>query len=93
MDRFKLLLTTGNLAPLAYAPILGRLIRAAGTALYYDLMPEFRTMWTNTYQYYGGHGFQRLITAEEFGSYFEQAGSVTLDKSENGVVVARRTAR
>jgi len=93
MDRFKRLLTTGNLAALAYTPILGRLIRATGTALYYDLMPEFRTTWTNTYDYYGGHTFQRFITAEEFASYFERAGSVKLEKSDGGVVVARRTTQ
>jgi SAM-dependent methyltransferase len=90
MDRFKRLLTTGNLAALTYIPILGRLIRATGTALYYDLMPEFRTTWTNTYDYYGGHAFQRFITAEEFASYFERAGTVKLERRENGVVVARR---
>jgi len=93
MDRFKRLLTTGNLAALAYTPILGRLIRATGSALYYDLMPEFRTTWTNTYDYYGGHTFQRFITNEEFASYFERAGTVKLEKFEGGVVVARRTTQ
>ena len=87
MDRFKLLLLTGNLAALAYVPILGRLIRATGSALYYELMPEFRTTWTNTYDYYGSHTFQRFITAEEFASYFE---GVDLEKTANAIVRARK---
>lgn len=90
MDRFKRLLTTGNLAALSYVPILGRLIRVTGTALYYDLMPEFKTTWTNTYDYYGGHAFQRFITAEEFASYFQRAGGVDLERTADGTVVARK---
>jgi SAM-dependent methyltransferase len=90
MDRFKLLLTTGNLAALAYVPLLGRLIRATGTALYYDLMPGFRTTWTNTYDYYGGHAFQRFISGAEFISYFERAGGVDVEKSDQGIVRAHK---
>lgn len=90
MDRFERLLATGNLAALSYVPILGRLIRATGTALYYDLMPEFKTTWTNTYDYYGGHAFQRFITADEFASYFDRAGGVELQRTANAVVVARK---
>ena len=90
MDRYKLLLTTGNLAALSYLPILGWLLRVTGTALYYDLMPDFRSTWTNTYDFYGGHAFQRFITMEEFASYFEQAGNVDLEKSVAGGIVARK---
>lgn len=92
MEQFKRLLVTGNLAALAYVPILGRLLRATGTALYYDLMPEFRTTWTNTYDYYGGHAYQRFITAEEFVDYFQRAGGVEVERSGAGVVRARKRA-
>jgi ubiquinone/menaquinone biosynthesis C-methylase UbiE len=90
MNQFKRLLITGNLAALAYLPVIRRLIRATGTALYYDLMPDFKTTWTNTYDYYGGHTFQRFITPEEFAAYFEHAGGVDLERSQGAVVLARR---
>lgn len=53
-------------------------------------MPDFRTTWTNTYDYHGGHAFQRFITPDEFASYFAEAG-VMLEKQGAGVIVARRT--
>jgi len=90
MEQFKRLLVTGNLAALAYFPLLGRLFRATGTAMYYDLMPEFRTTWTNTHDYYGGHAYQRFVTAEEFIGYFESAGGVEVERSGAGVVRARK---
>jgi ubiquinone/menaquinone biosynthesis C-methylase UbiE len=91
MDRSKLLLVTGNLAALAYVPLLGRAIRATGTALYNSLMPDFRTTWTNTYDYYGGHSFQRFVSAEEFLSYFKQAQSVLLEPCGDGIIKAHKT--
>lgn len=89
-DRFKLLLTTGNLAALAYVPLVGRLVRATGTALYYDLMPDFKTTWTNTFDYYGNHAYQRLIAPEEFFSYFDASGMADLVYRQPGAVVARK---
>jgi SAM-dependent methyltransferase len=93
MDHFKRLLITGNLAALSYVPFLGRLIRATGTAVYYDLMPEFRTTWVNTFDYYGSHAFQRFITTEEFISIFEATGNVELQRSANAIVRAQKRAR
>ena len=90
LDQYKRLLVTGNLAALAYVPLLGRVLRATGTALLYDLTPEFRTTWTNTYDYYGGHAYQRFITAEEFVGYFERAGGVEVERTSTGVVRARK---
>jgi SAM-dependent methyltransferase len=90
MDRFKRLLITGNLAALSYIPLLGWLIRTTGTALYYDLMPEFRTTWVNTFDYYGSHAFQRFITTEEFASIFQSAGGVDLQRSANAIVRAQK---
>ena len=91
MDRSKLLLVTGNLAALAYIPLLGRAVRATGTALYYSLMPDFRTTWTNTYDFYGGHSFQRFVTQEEFLSYFDHSRCIAVEMNSNGVIRARKT--
>jgi ubiquinone/menaquinone biosynthesis C-methylase UbiE len=88
LDRYSLLLATGNLAALSYVPLLGRALIRTGTALRYDLMPDFKTTWTNTFDYYGQHSFQRFATPEEFFGYFEQLGEVDLTLKETGIVVA-----
>ena len=93
MERFKLLFASGVFAMLAYVPLLGRFVRWSGTALYYDLMPEFKTTWTNTYDFYGGHAYQRIVLPEEFWSYFERAGGVELLRRGFGIVVAAKDAR
>jgi len=90
MEQFKRLLLTGNLAALAYVPLLKRIVRATGTALYYDLMPEFRTTWTNTYDYYGAHAYQRFVTADQFVGYLESAGGIEIERTGTGVVRARK---
>jgi ubiquinone/menaquinone biosynthesis C-methylase UbiE len=88
--RFKLLLTTGNLAALAYVPVLGWIVRRSGMALYYELMPDFRTTWINAFDYYGNHADQRLISPEEFFSDFEKTGRADLVVRQPGAVVARK---
>lgn len=88
MERFKLLFLCGILAALAYVPLLGRFIRWSGTALWYELMPDFKTTWTNTYDFYGTHTFQRIIPPDEFTGYFDRAGEVELLQRDNGVVSA-----
>ena len=88
LDRYALLLTTGNLAALSYVPLLGRVLTRTGTALRYELMPDFKTTWTNTFDYYGQHSFQRFATPEEFFRYFEVLDSVDLTLRDAGVVVA-----
>jgi ubiquinone/menaquinone biosynthesis C-methylase UbiE len=90
MERFQLLLWTGNLAALSYMPVLGRIVRWSGTAMYYDLMPEFRTTWTNTFDYYGNHAFQRFIEPEEFWNCFEREGTLELVHKMVGGAVARK---
>lgn len=89
-DRYKLLLLTGNLAALGYLPLLGRLVRASGTAVHSALMPDFKTGWTNTFDNYGTHAFQRYVSAEEFWRYFEAAGRMERQYVEDTVVAARR---
>ena len=90
LDRYALLLATGNLAALSYVPLLGRALTRTGTALRYELMPDFKTTWTNTFDYYGQHSFQRFATPEEFFRYFEALGNVELTLRGTGVVVATK---
>jgi len=93
LDRFTLLLITGNLAALSYAPLIGCILRRSGTALYYSLMPDFKTTWTNTFDYYGNHSFQRFVSPEEFRGYFDAApGTLEIIFQDQGVIVAKRTA-
>lgn len=75
LDRFKLLFLTGLLSTINYVPAFGWILRRLGLVHYYDLMPDFKTTWTNTYDYYGGHSYQRFITPDQFYDYFEQQGN------------------
>jgi SAM-dependent methyltransferase len=90
MKRFQLLFTTGLFAALAYVPLLGRFVRRTGTALYYDLQPDFQTTWMNTYDFYGSHAFQRFITNETFASYFKDAGGARVLRQYSGALVAEK---
>ena len=90
LERFHLLFLTGVLAALAHVPVLGRLLSRSGVAIRYSLMPDFKTTWTNTFDCYGNHAFQRHVTSEEFWSYFASAGDVERVFSENTLVVARK---
>ncbi len=93
LERFKLLLITGNLAALSYVPLLGALIRRTALAIYYDLMPDFKTTWTNTFDYYGNHAYQRFLSAEDFAALFkaiprmaiafEKSGNIRASKSQH----------
>lgn len=89
-ERYRLLLWTGNLAALSYVPIVGRFLKWSGTAMYYDLMPDFKTTWTNTYDYYGNHAFQRFVPPEQFWTWFDEAGDMELLRKVVGGVVARK---
>lgn len=92
LDRYKLLWITGNIAALSYVPLLGKLLRLTGTAIYSDLMPDYKTTWTNTFDTYGNHAYQRHITPEEFWQYFRDAGNLERVFSEGTVVLARKAA-
>jgi ubiquinone/menaquinone biosynthesis C-methylase UbiE len=92
MERFKLLLVTGNLAALSYVPLLGILVRKFGLALYYDLMPEFRTTWTNTYDYYGNHSYQRFMTSAQFADLFAQVQGMSVQYEREGNLRAVKSA-
>jgi len=90
-ERYKLLLLTGNLAALSYVPLLGKLLRLSGMAQHYDLMSDFKTSWTNTFDLYGNHAYQRYINAEEFWEYFQAAGNLERVYSNGALVVARKS--
>lgn len=92
MDRYKLLLLSGNLAAMAHVPLLGWFLRMAMLTPANTDMPDFRTTWTNTYDKWGGHAFQRYISPDEFWSYFQKTNALEPLKKEGGVVVARRVS-
>jgi ubiquinone/menaquinone biosynthesis C-methylase UbiE len=92
LERFKRLFVTGILAAMIYIPVLGRLIRRLGLALYYELMPDFKTTWTNTYDYYGGHAYQRFMTSEEFLALFRAIPQMKTSYAQEGNVRASKSA-
>ena len=69
-----------------------RRLRRSGTAQYSPWMPDFKTTWTNTFDWYGTHSFQRMIPPETFWSYFEKAAQVERQFFAPGVVRARKIA-
>ena len=91
-DRYKLFLLTGNVAAASYIPGLRTLLRKSGTAIYYDLMPDFKTTWTNTFDTFGSHAFQRHVTPQEFWSYFQRAGQFEALHRDGTLVAARRVS-
>jgi ubiquinone/menaquinone biosynthesis C-methylase UbiE len=91
MDRYRLLMLTGVIAAASYVPGLRWLIRRSGTAQYDQLMPDFKTTWTNTFDWYGTHAFQRLIPTETFWRYFDDVAGVEKQFVAPGVIRARKT--
>lgn len=90
MNRFKLLCLTGHLAALNYVPLLGWMLRRTGMVLYSPRMPDFKTTWTNTYDYYGQHAFQRVITPEQFWAWFEEQEGIRLLRKGEGLAMAQK---
>lgn len=89
-ERYKLLWVTGTLAAVAYVPLIGWFARKSGLATYSELMPDFKTTWTNTFDSHGNHSYQRHISPEEFWAYFDQAGKFAKVFSEGNLVVATK---
>jgi ubiquinone/menaquinone biosynthesis C-methylase UbiE len=90
LDRYALLLLTGLLAATGYVPVLGHLLRRSGTVAFSDLMPDLKTTWTNTYDRFGTHAYQRFVTPAQFWSFFESAGTFERLHIEGNCVAARR---
>jgi ubiquinone/menaquinone biosynthesis C-methylase UbiE len=86
LERFKLLLVTGNLAALSYVPLLGSVVRRTGLALHYDLMPDFKTTWTNTFDFYGTHAYQRFMSSAEFSALFREIPAISIVRERDGNV-------
>lgn len=80
----------GNLAALAFVPILGFFVRKSGLAIHYALMPDFISTWTNTYDFYGLHAFQRYISSDEFWAYFDRTNRMEQVFRDGTLVVARK---
>jgi SAM-dependent methyltransferase len=91
LDNFKRLFVTGILAALSYVPLVGWVVRRLGLALYYELMPDFKTTWTNTHDYYGGHAYQRFLTSKEFRDLFGAVSHMTISYELNGNVRASKS--
>ena len=77
LDRYALLLATGNLPHSATCHFSDACWTRTGTALRYELMPDSRPVDEHI-RYYGQHSFQRFATPEEFFRYFEALGNVDL---------------
>ncbi|MEA2339716.1 MAG: hypothetical protein QOE82_3723 [Thermoanaerobaculia bacterium] len=89
---YPLLALSGAMAGLSRLPVIGWMLRRAGLVIHNDLMPDFRTTCTDTYDFWGSHEFQRVISQEEFVSYFDRAGGMELLFTTPGIVVAGRVA-
>jgi len=92
MDPYKLLSITGVLAALNNVPLMGAILRRLSLSLVNPLMPEFRSTWTNTYDFWGSHEHQRFVTPDEFWAYFDRAGGMQPLRRNHGVIVATRVA-
>jgi ubiquinone/menaquinone biosynthesis C-methylase UbiE len=93
-ERYETLWITGTLAALAYVPLLGWAVRRSGLAMFSDRMPSFQTTWTNTHDSYGGHAFQRYLSAEEFRGLFEGNSGIWASHrfATDAIAVRRSTA-
>lgn len=92
MDTYKLLSLTGVIAALNYVPLIGAVLRRLSLSLVNPLMPDFRSTWTNTYDFWGSHAHQRFVTPDEFWGYFDRAGGMQPLRTDSGVIVAKRIA-
>lgn len=92
-DRYKLLLLTGLIAALSYIPLLGWCLRKAGLAIYYSTMPDFKTTWTNTFDNYGNHSYQRYISPAVFWGYFAATNCCALLFREQTILKVRKEQR
>lgn len=86
LEKFKLLFVTGLFTALSYIPGVGYCLRKTGTVLYYKLMPDFKTTWTNTYDFYGSHEHQRFVEPEKFYNYFNEVIDMKCIYSRDGNV-------
>ncbi|NJP07840.1 MAG: methyltransferase domain-containing protein [Chloroflexaceae bacterium] len=89
LERYQLLFITGALATLVYLPVIGPVLRRSGLIPYSPVMPSFKTTWTNTFDLYGDHAYQRYISPDRFWRFFAQAGMIPRYR-QGGVVAAQK---
>ena len=89
LDHTTLLFVTGCLAAGAHIPLFGRLW---GRGMINPRMPQFKATWSNTYDYYGSHAFQRHISASEFASYFLVDHNIKIVRQHGTEILARKLA-
>ena len=92
MERFSLLLTTGVLAATAHVPIFGKLVVKSGLAIRYPLMDSFKTTWTNTFDWYGNHHFQRYLSTTEFQEIVKSVRGAKIEATNGSSLRIRRCA-
>lgn len=90
MERYKLLFVSGLLATSAYIPLTGWLVRRFGLAIHQPEMPRFQTTWTNTFDMYGNHAYQRVLSGDTFWSYFRAAGAEQVYRAGTTVVARKK---
>lgn len=92
LGHWKSLLAAGIIATFAHIPLLGRILVKSGTAIRYDLMPDFRTTWINTYDNLGPHSFQRYLSEEEFISFFKEEPNLKIEWNQGTTIRATKQA-
>lgn len=59
-------------------PKISFFLKKSGSALYYELMPDFNTSCTNKFDYFGNHNSQRFVTLHTFVKYFYNSKDMEL---------------
>jgi hypothetical protein len=54
-------------------------------------MPDFKTTWTNTYDYYGSHAHQRFLGSQEFSALFRAVPGMTVAFERAGNIRASKS--
>ena len=80
-----LFLSSGIAAAIALTPGLGWVLRKSIVPSN-DKMPSLKATWSNCYDSYGHHEFQRIIPPDEFVNSVRKAGFIHGDTSSDGLV-------
>lgn len=74
-DPYRLLAYSGMLALIAEIPLVGHVLRKSSFVVSNSRMPDLKSTWSCTYDYFGSHSFQRHVSREVFRQYWDKAGS------------------
>lgn len=86
-NRDKLFLYTGVLAWLGMTPGLGYVLRRLNVVVWNPRMPTFKATWVCTYDTFGDHAYQRLVSRDEFLGYFKDCGFEMHKRFQDGNVL------